>query len=1053
MSATMKLSRVALAIALSVGLSTAAMAQETSSAIRGVITNPSGQPAANVEIKVLHVPSGSVMTVTTNEQGQYQASGLRVGGPYQLVLDSAEFKDTTVDGLFLSLGETFRFNQQLQTDSIEIISVTGSNQSFSNSSANDSYFGAEEILLAPSINRDIKDIIRNNPLVNISPGGDRQVSIAGSNPRFNSISVGGIPLNDDFGLNGGGYPTQRNPFPVEALDQVSVQVAPVNAKVSGFTGGNVNAVFKSGTNEFHGSVFYEITNDSLTGTPVNDGRESELDFEEDTYGFSVGGPILKDKLFFYAAYEYFETPEQLAFGPAGSGVGSNPSNITLEDFSALQTIANDVYGISDVGGFAVSPVLTDEKYIIKFDWNINEDHRADLVYMYNDGNNIRNTSSNSNELRLSTHWYNNPQELKNLQAKLYSNWNDVFSSEISLTNKTVTTGQNSFNSELGLGDITVENIDTQNDGVSGDIAFGSDRFRHSNSLANDLLVFKADGNYLFGDHSLEFGIDYQILDVENQFLPGSKGIVVFDSIEDFANRQVASYSYTNGIGNDPLVAAAAFERKNLSLYVNDTWDFSSQLILSFGLRYERFSSDDKPKFNQDVFDRTGFDNSFNLDGTDIILPRVGFTYFFNDDVTIKGSIGRYAGGNPNVWISNSYSNDGVSAQSFSDRDFTAESNILTTAPDAALADINAATGTSVSNILDSEFDIPSQWTYLLNSEVRFDIPDFVEDISWTSSFLYIDKENTAEWVNAALKEDNVIGQTSSGALPFYNTRELDILLTNADKDGRSLILSTGLAKSWDNGLRVSTSYTYQDVTEGNPGTSSTAQSNYRFGHFLDHQQTQVGTSAFETEHRFVLNLGYETAFYKDYKTKFNLFFERSAGAPFSHVARLTNLTGGRFFDQDLIQPSGFGTIFGGNYTAYVPTPNDPNVVYTGASEAEVLAYFDAAGLSGFAGGHVDKNVSSMPWVSRMDLSVRQELPGLMDGDSFEVYFVVRNLLNLIDSSAGKVFTQGNSTREAIEMDIDPTTGQYLFGDIRTDGFAFRAEDSTYQLKIGIEYRF
>ncbi|MFT5298995.1 MAG: hypothetical protein ACI9YH_005047, partial [Colwellia sp.] len=299
MSATMKLSRVAIAIALSVGLSTASMAQETSSSIRGIITNPSGQPAANVEVQVLHVPSGTVKTVITNDEGQYQASGLRVGGPYQLVLDSTEFKDTAVEGLFLSLGETLRFNQQLQVDSIEIISVTGTNQSFSNSSANDSYYGSEEILLAPSINRDIKDIIRNNPLVNVSPGGDRQVSIAGTNPRFNSISVGGIPLNDDFGLNGGGFPTQRNPFPVEALDQISVQVAPVNAKVSGFTGGNINAVFKSGTNEFHGSAFYELTNDSLTGTPVSNGVESELDFEEDTYGFSLGGPILQDKLFFY----------------------------------------------------------------------------------------------------------------------------------------------------------------------------------------------------------------------------------------------------------------------------------------------------------------------------------------------------------------------------------------------------------------------------------------------------------------------------------------------------------------------------------------------------------------------------------------------------------------------------------------------------------------------------------------------------------------------------------------------------------------------------------
>ena len=151
----------------------------------------------------------------------------------------------------------------------------------------------------PSISRDIKDV-EKQPFSGNSAGNDSAMTIAGSNPRTNSITVDGIPLNDDFGLNSGGYPTQRNPFPLDALDQVTVQVAPTNAKSSGFTGGNVDAVFKSGSNEVEGSVFFEKMTDSWAGTPTLDGEEVPLEFDEENYGFSVGAPILQNKLFFLA---------------------------------------------------------------------------------------------------------------------------------------------------------------------------------------------------------------------------------------------------------------------------------------------------------------------------------------------------------------------------------------------------------------------------------------------------------------------------------------------------------------------------------------------------------------------------------------------------------------------------------------------------------------------------------------------------------------------------------------------------------------------------------
>ena len=1058
-----RLSNIAGAVVIALGLSASAMAADTASSIRGSIVGPQGNAAQNTVLTIIHEPTGTRRTVTTNESGAFYVKGLRVGGPYKVVIDSEKFKDAELSDIYLSLGETKRLDQQLHSENVETITVTGS-RNFFNSNANDSYFGADEIGKTPSLNRDLKDVVRNNPLVVIQPGDDSAMTIAGSNPRFNSISIDGIPLNDDFGLNNNGYPTQRNPFPLDALDQVTVEVAPTHAKSGGFTGGAVDAVFKSGTNEVEGSFFYERTSDSLAGTPVDsravakaraEGDLSEdgkrpIAFEEENYGFTLGAPLIEDKLFFFGAYEKFESPQVIEFGAGGSGVGSNGTLVTADDVAQVKEIASRVYGVSDIGEFDSQPQLADEKYVIKLDWNISEEHRANFVYMYNEGNNTRNMTTSSRELRLDTHWYNKFEELNNYSAKLYSDWTDEFSTEISVTKKDVKTGQVSLKKDLGLGDVTIRNIGDDR----GSLAFGSDAFRHSNSLDNDLLIVKFDASYLFDEHVVDFGIDYQILEVENQFLPNSRGTVEFNSIEDFENRQVSRYTYENGVGNDPLAVAAAFERKDLKLYINDTWDATDDLTLSFGLRYERLSSDDSPRFNPGVYERTGYDNTFNLDGVDILLPRFGFTYTVNDDVTLRGSVGRYAGGNPNVWISNSYSNDGISKLGVSGRNFTAEGNILTTPPQEAIDAVNSGTGNSTSNLIDPNFDIPSQWTYMLNTDVNLDLPMLGGDYAWTTTAIYTEKENSAEWVNAALlQEGDVVGSTIDGALPFYDTRELEIMLTNADKDGRSVILSTGLSKNFDNGVNFNASYTYQDITEGNPGGSSTARSNYRFGHFSDHQETQVGTSSYETKHRLVMSLGYDTEFYEGYETSFNLFFERKSGSPYSHLVDLNNLQGGRFFDQDLIQPSGFGSTFGGNYLAYVPTANDPNVRYEGITEAEVLAHFDSLGLSGSAGKLVDRGAGNAPWTNSLDLFVSQEIPGFSEGHKGEIYFVVNNLLNLIDSSQGKVYRQDFGTREIIEMDIDQDTGQYIYGNIVEDDLRFESKQSTYRIKIGVKYTF
>lgn len=1044
----MKKRILASAIAIALGMGGAAFAEDTSSTIRGNITDPQGYGAANTKIIITHVPSGTRKVVTTNDTGSFKASGLRVGGPYTVTVDSDTYADQEYNDVYLQLGRIERLNTQLEPKDSKTLVIVGSRLPMSLGNGTSSLFGEQAIKVQSGITRDIKDVVRSNPLVTILPGDDAAITIGGMNPRFNSFTVDGISQNDDFGLNSGGFPTQRSPLPLDALEQVAVDAAPFDAKVSGFSGGLINAVFKSGTNDFEGSVFFEKLDSKFAGRPKDEGDTIPVSFGEETFGFDVSGPIVKDKLFFMVSYEDFDSPQSLEWGAAGSGA-ANETEATQAEVAEVQRIAREVYGLTDeqTGQAFGSPIEEDEKYIVKLDWNINEFHRASFAYQFNEGNRTRNLTSSEGELRLSSHWYNVTEELNNFTTKLYSDWTDNFSTEISLTTKDVSNRQVSFGD---FADVTIRNLDS-----GGDIAFGSDQFRHANVLDTKTDILKFDGVYLLDEHSIEFGFEYQELSIQNLFVPSSKGVIVFDGLDNFENRLADSYRYSNGTGNDPFAVGADFERETFAFYVQDNWDITDDLELRFGLRYERLSSDDKPPFNQNSLDRTGFDNSENLDGVNILLPRVAFTYTVNEDLTLRGGFGRFSGGQPNVWISNAYSENGVNNGFFDVDDVTIEADSITNILPAAFDVIqNAASDGNVS-FTDPGFDLPSDWRYQLAADYQFDIPGLGDDFSWTTEALYVEKQDSAFWVDASLRDATVTTAADGRRLIFTdNDRRYDLMLTNSDRDGRSKIFTTSLNKAWDNGFSFLAAYTNQDITEVNPGTSSTARSNFRFSDGINRgiPSDQLGRAAFEIEHRFVLNVGYNTEVFEGYQTNVNIFFERRSGSPVTHS---TN------FDRSVLTSDVNGQVIGlspeftsGDFTSYIPTVGDPNVVYTDPSlESELQAAIQARGLAGFAGGFAPKGSGTTPWITNMDLSINQEIPGLFDGHKGTLTLIIDNFINLLDKSKGKVIDNRFGTLRLYDVDSIDDQGRYVIDRVRDDSNRFNAEESTWKIKFGVRYSF
>lgn len=1073
--------RSALGLAVAAALNAApVMANETSSAIRGVVTGADGGLVTDAVITIVHEPTGRVTTLSVNEAGNFNAKGLRVGGPYKILVDSDEYKDSEINDVYLQVGKTLRLSPVLSEEQMETITVTGA-RIVSENRGSGANFGLREIESTPSVDRDLKEVLRLNPLVNIGSGSESQMSIAGSNPKYNSFSVDGVRQNDDFGLNGNGYPTQRSPISIDAVEQVSVNVTPFSVKNSGFSGGQVNAVTKSGTNEFHGSVFVEKKGDFLAGdvydpfyeqdtseptsedNPVK--RDISPEFDEEVWGFTVGGPIIKDKLFFFTSFESYESTAPILYGPSGSKAPGQ-TDATDAAYTEVVQIAQDVYGI-DAGNWNVAPTEEDTKLLVKLDWNINDDHRVSATYQNTTGNSIRNQTSSNSDLRLSSHWYNKDETLDAFNVHVYSDWSMNLSTEIKVAYKEVETIQAA--SDKSFGHVAVYTQETSWGDPSAKISFGPDQYRHGNELDNQTLSLRFAGEYLMGDHVIGFGIEHESVDVRNLFAPDSLGRWEFDSIEDFRNQTASEFNYSNAYSNNVEDAAAKFNFGSTALFVEDAWAITPDLEVTAGVRYETIHNDDKPAYNQTFADRysaQGYTNDVSLDGMSIFLPRVSFVWDVDFDTVVRGGIGRFSGGRPNVWISNAYSNDGVTYTTFNDS--TLDESVylddvdLKTVPTDVKNSLVAGDGNV--NLTDPDFEMPSDLRTSISIEHTFDIPKLGEGFVASAEFIHVDKENDVHWVDLTRKE---VGTTADGGRIIYEpidyitgerTNRYDLMLTNADKNGSSDIFTTSLFKAWDNGVTLNMSYTNQDITEGNAGTSSTAKSNFRYVPAVSRNVPFIGTSDFEVEHRFVLNLGYNTEIFAGYNTKFNLFFERKSGKPYSY-------TMGAFRDGDLGDQSSFYS--DGYYLPYIPTgADDPNVVFPGdlagaddgdMTYADFAAWAKELGVDQYAGGYVPKNTGRTPWISRLDLHVEQEIPGFMDGHKGSIYFDVKNLLNLIDEDSGIVYRQQYQNETMVDYDLDDQ-GRYVYSEPyygrESDNFdTIVVEDSAWLIKVGIKYQF
>ena len=1012
-----KVRSILVMLVLSALLTGQVMAQDTAASLRGSVVSEDGSPIANASVVVLHVPSGTVSRATASATGAFFQSGLRVGGPYQVTITRDGFEPTIVEGLFLDpgVGDPLRFLMVRAGEVTDRIMVTGSRMFEAGELGGGvgSVFTADDIRNQPGGDRDVIRTLLRDPLAQSSGTGN--LSVAGVNPRFNGLTIDGSRQQDNFGLGSNTYATARSPINIDAVESVSLAAADFSVTAAGFTGGLVNIVTRSGTNDFQGNAYFAYKNDSMVGDKFGDRTFDIGDLSEKEYGFTLGGPIIRDRLFFFVSYDEFDSGSPFDFTNTDRVNGRAPNF-----FSELGSLVQSVYGFDPLVPPRTGNVPeTSERLLAKFDWNINEDHRASFTYQ-----STKETGASISGANFESAWYDIPVDLTAYSLQLFSDWTPSLSTTLRINRTEFERGQNCragggghFEFRLGPNDLIGSPLEGLLTEGNNTIVAGCDRFRHANEFSDERLQIFAAADYIIGDHVLTFGVDYEQFDLFNLFVQSSNGRFIFDNAEQIINRSPSSVFYNNANTNNARDAAAEWGYDTMALFFGTTWNVDPDLQLMMGVRYERFSQSDKPVFSQQIFDTYRVRTDNNLDGLDLFMPRLGFLYTGFDRTTISGGIGLFTGGNPEVWVSNAFqapTND-VTVRGLTNVD-------INQVPQEALDALAAqAAGVPIDYISDG-FKTPSDWKGSLRFERLFDLGGLGDNYRFTAQYLYTRTNNAFNWTNLA--QTNLPAALPTGVAPdgrpiYADLQALGIPnLTELGNlgAGSSHVVTLALGKAFENGFDFNLAYAHQSVRFASEGTSSRGVSAWRGIFDVDRNNPSARTSLFQVDHSFKINLGYENRFFGDLLTRIDAFGQITSGSVWSTSFRVNN-------NNALFGRAGqFEGPFNNN-PLYIPDPaGDPRVVF--ASGFNQAGFFEFIDDEGIGTGRIHKPYSETSrWNNIWDLRFQQQLPGIpgldrfASSNRFSLILDIDNFLNLLNSDWG-TFRNGPGFGQAPIVEAD-----------------------------------
>ena len=666
-----------------------ASAQVTTSALGGRVVDAAGEPVIGAAVVATHTPSGTVYGVVTNEAGRYTINGMRAGGPYSVEVSCLGYQSVLFTELTLQLAETFALDAELKEDSEmlgEAMVIAAAASKFSaQKMGSATNISGNQITAMPTISRSITDVTR------LSPYGGNGMSFAGQDGRTANFTVDGANFNNNFGLSDG-LPGGGSPISIDAIEEMQVVISPYDVRQTNFIGGGVNAITKSGTNTVKGSAYVYHRNENLRGDTV-EGEMISGARQKDrntTYGFTLGGPIIKNKLFFFVNAEYANIPTVVnrwrgtsEVDENGEGV-ANPdayiSRTTLEDLKKVSDFVKEKYGY-DTGSWTDYPANeSNMKLLARIDWNINDNHKLAVRYNYTLNRGWNNTNGSSMDggsrsgfSRLSEYgmaYANSMYSMDNVVSTVSLDLNSRLSDNLS--NQFLAT-YSKLDDMRGTNSEDMPFIDIRKDDGSAVlpyIALGYELFTWNNGVHNTHISVKDDLTYYAGNHKLTAGINYEYQMADNSYMRNGTGYYRYKSLEDFMNGAAPEVvCLTYGYDGEANPAARVRFHK-AGIYAQDEWNATDSFKLTYGVRLDGLFFD-----NQDLMtNKAIYDLAYTVDGVERHIdtgkwpsaaitasPRVGFSWdvFDNNSLKVRGGTGLFSGRLPLVFFTNMPTNSGM----------------------------------------------------------------------------------------------------------------------------------------------------------------------------------------------------------------------------------------------------------------------------------------------------------------------------------------------------------------------------------------------------------
>jgi len=1035
----------------------------TTSGISGFITDKNGAPIAGAKVVVTHVPTGTRYLAVSNKTGTYALDGLRPGGPYAIEATAPDGTTAQESELFVDVGSNLSENLKPGSEVVTLAAVrVGATRDtkFDGSSMGTSMaFNAKDIATINSVRQDIQDIENLDPRTNLqqSANGDANytLSVQGQNPRENLVLVDGVSASDNFGLNSNGYAGLRNPLPLDWIESFTFDLNTYDVAYSGFVGAVADATLKSGTNQFHGDLYEYYTGTNFRGPdPVPNPLGAHEQMQARTSGATFGGPILKDKLFFFVGYEAFREvaqPSPPTFNPF-----DNAADTAVID--QILSVAKSE-GYAQEGSYVTSAHTWQQNFVAKVDWNISDNHKFDFTFRHNDGRSpLEYNYTSSFETSLSGSWYDSHRVDQSYTAKFNSDWNYIIPGLTTELEGTFRLYNGTAIPEGTLWPATtiiLGNFGSYQTGAAPtELFLGTSASYQDNNLHTEEVEEHFYADYALGTHTFKFGTSFDRVQLTNTFIQNTLGSYTFSNVQDFLNATPTGATQTVASPGFTLTQSVAhFWQLNIAPSLQDTWKPIENLTLLGGVRLDYPYMEQQPPLSTVFLNSTGYPNTQTINGHYVISPRFGFNWDVSKDQTtqIHGGAGLFVASPPYVWLENSFNNAGLTTSA----SVTNSAKIIPgyTFAGANTGPVPANAGAPAENIdfISHDFQDPANWkeNIAIDHKLPFgnitvtaevDLSQVEKDVYYTSNNLKLATSGPATMPDGAIRYAGNITPSNIGSAYFVpgfttsnfytsvssqgsaaleaNPKLSQVLeLNNTDKGG-SQEYTLQIQRKMKDGWAWSLAYTHTHATQVAELGGTTA-SGGTTSPFVNPNDNIAYRSQYAIPDKAIVTLDREYNFFKKRhaETIFTAQYIAQSGQPYSFVFK---------GDAD-----GSGN---NNQLFYVPSgPNDPTVQWL--SPAEENNFFNVwlpshPTLEKYMGKIAPRNAFAGAWQHTLNVSLTQSIPVWRDVD-VKVFATMFNFANLFSKKWGIVENYGQYNYPYGEQSVAGTgynakTNQYMY---------------------------